>query len=64
MSAYADADRLRTTAVNCFELMSGAEGQRGDKIRQLLGAIPVVPLDRQATERAAHVNSAQAVRRR
>ncbi len=56
ISAYAQADQLQTTSVNCFELLSGAaEGRRGDRIRRLLAAIPVLPLDRQAAERAAGV---------
>lgn len=52
---YANADRLRTTSVNCFELMSGAEGKRGDRIRLLLSVTPVLPLDKEAAERAAEV---------
>lgn len=55
ISLYAETDRLRTTAVNCFELMSGAEGKRGEKIRRLLAVIAVLPLDREAAERAAEV---------
>jgi len=42
--------------VTCFELLSGAgEGKRGDAIRQLLVALPVLALDRDAAERAAVV---------
>jgi tRNA(fMet)-specific endonuclease VapC len=53
---YAEADRLQTSAVTCFELLSGAgEGKRGDAIRQLLAAIPVLPLDREAAASAAEV---------
>ena len=55
ISACASADQLRTTAVNYFELMSGAEGMRGDIIRVLLAAIPILPLDREAAEIAAEV---------
>lgn len=55
VSAYAEADRLRTTAINCFELLSGAKGKRGDKVRQLLSAIPVLPLNRNAAELAAEI---------
>ena len=56
ISAYAQADRLQTTSINCFELLSGAAvGKRGDNIRRLLAAIPVIPLDRDAAERAADV---------
>lgn len=53
---YAQADRLQTTSINCLELLSGAAaGRRGDNIRRLLAAIPVIPLDRDAAERAADV---------
>jgi len=56
VAAYAEADRLQTTAVSCFELLSGAgEGRRGDVIRRLLSAIPVLPLDREAAGCAAEV---------
>ncbi len=55
ISAYAEADGIRTTAVNCFELRSGAEGKRRNKIHLLLTAIVVLPLDREAAERAAEV---------
>lgn len=56
ISRYVAADQLQTTAVTCFELLSGAgEGKRGDAIRHLLGALPVLPLDRDAAEQAAAV---------
>ncbi len=35
--------------------MSGAAGKRGDTIRHLLAAIPILPLDREAAELAAKV---------
>ncbi|MEP6601743.1 MAG: type II toxin-antitoxin system VapC family toxin [Nitrospirota bacterium] len=47
-------DRLQTTAISCFELLSGARaGKRGDRIRRLVAALHVLPLDRNAAERAA-----------
>ena len=53
---YVAADQLQTTAVTCFELLSGArEGKRGDAIRRLLAALPVLPLDRAAAEHAAAI---------
>lgn len=56
ISGYVAADQLQTTAVTCFELLSGAgEGKRGDTIRRLLAALPVLPLDRDAAEQAAAV---------
>ena len=40
----------------CFELLSGAgEGKRGEAIRKLVSALKVLPLDRDAAERAAGV---------
>jgi len=48
-SAYAAAERLQTTAITCFELLSGArEGRRGERVRKLVATLPVVPLDRKA----------------
>lgn len=53
---YAESDGLRTSAITCFELLSGArEGKRGDRARRLVAAIPVLPLDRDAATRAAAV---------
>lgn len=47
---------LATTAVNRFELLCGARGPRQEKhIRQLLEALPTLPLDRAAADRAAQV---------
>lgn len=52
--AYAESDALQTSAVTCFELLSGARsGKRGEVVRRLVGAIPVLPLDREAATRAA-----------
>lgn len=56
LTAYISSDQLGTSAINCFELMSGArEGQRGELVRRLLAALPILPLDRAAAERAAGV---------
>lgn len=53
---YIDSDRLQTSAVTCFELLSGARpGKRGDAVRILLAGIPVLPLERAAAERAATI---------
>lgn len=53
---YATAGRLETTAITCFELLSGAgEGKRGEAIRQLISVLEVLPLDREAAEQAAGV---------
>lgn len=54
--AYVSVDQLQTSAVSCFELLSGAsKGKRGDRIRRLLALLPILPLDRNAAERAAMV---------
>lgn len=56
IAAFVSSDQLQTTAVTCFELLSGAdEGKRGDALRSLLEALPVLPLDRHAAEQAAAV---------
>ncbi len=53
---YADAGKLQTTAITCFELLSGAgPGKRGQAVLRLLETISVLPLDRTAAERAALV---------
>jgi tRNA(fMet)-specific endonuclease VapC len=53
---YAESDSLQTSAITCFELLSGARyGKRGDTVRRLVGAIPVLPLDREAAAMAAEV---------
>lgn len=47
---------LRTTAVTRFELLCGARDARQENtIRQLLAAIPTLPLDQQAADLAARV---------
>jgi tRNA(fMet)-specific endonuclease VapC len=56
VKAYAASDSLQTTAITCFELLSGArDSKRGDRVRRLVAAIPVIPLDREAATRAADV---------
>ena len=56
VSAYAESDGLQTSAVTCYELLSGARyGKHGEAVRRLVGAIPVLPLDREAATRAADV---------
>ena len=53
---YINAAQLQTTAVSCFELLSGAgENKRGHAVRQLLDSIAVLPLDRTAARHAADV---------
>jgi predicted nucleic acid-binding protein len=57
--SYVEADQLQTTAINCFELLSGAgEGKRGEAVRRLLRSLTALPLDRVAAERAAGVRRA------
>jgi predicted nucleic acid-binding protein len=49
-------DRLWTTAITCFELLSGArDGKRGDAIRCMVESMSVLPLDREAAQRAAEI---------
>ena len=56
VKSYVESDSLQTTAVSCFELLSGArEGRRGDEVRRLIAAIPVLALDRDAATQAAMV---------
>jgi tRNA(fMet)-specific endonuclease VapC len=56
VAGYVEANRLQTTAITCFELLSGAgEGKRGNAIRALLDVLPVLPFDRQAAVYAAGV---------
>lgn len=50
------ADRLQTSAITCFELLSGAgENKRGQTVRQFLESLRVLALDRAAAQRAAEV---------
>jgi len=47
---------LETTAVNCFEILSGADpGQQGDASRALVSVLPSLPLDLPAADRAASI---------
>ena len=56
IAKYVEAEQIQTTAVTCFELLSGAdETKRGHAVRQLLDALNVLPLDRAAARRAAAV---------
>ena len=56
VKSYIESDSLQTTAVSCFELLSGAgENRRGDEVRRLIAAIPVLTLDRDAAAQAAIV---------
>lgn len=53
---YIASERLWTTAISCFELLSGAaEGRRGDAIRRLVDSLSVLSLDRASAQRAAEV---------
>lgn len=48
--------QLATTAITCYELLTGAgEGKRGEAVRQLVAFLEVVPLDREGAERASRV---------
>lgn len=50
---------LRTTAVTRFELLCGARtARRQAEIRQLLAAVPTLPLDEEAADKAAAVQQA------
>lgn len=54
IAEYITVEQLQTTAVSCFELLSGAsENKRGHAVRQLLEALNVLPLDRAAARHAA-----------
>jgi predicted nucleic acid-binding protein len=56
IARYIKTEQLQTTAVNCFELLSGAdESKRGHAVRQLLDALNVLPLDHDAARHAAEV---------
>ena len=56
VKSYIESDNLQTTAVTCFELLSGAgENRRGDEVRRLIAAIPVLVLDREGATHAAIV---------
>ncbi len=54
VAAELSAGRLWTTVISYFELMSGAHNRKKrEKIRTLLDALEILPLDREAADRAA-----------
>jgi predicted nucleic acid-binding protein len=56
VAAELESGRLRTTTITRFELLSGARDSRQETaIRSLLAAVPALPLDEQAADRAALV---------
>jgi predicted nucleic acid-binding protein len=55
IAAYIQAQQLQTTIISCFELLSGAEGKKGDRIRQFVAAMPILILDKEAAEQAAEL---------
>ena len=53
---HRESDDVQTSAITCFELLSGAKvGKRGDNVRRLIDTIPVVPLNRESAAQAALV---------
>lgn len=53
---YIKAEQMQTTAVNSFELLSGAgDNKRGRAVRQLVDSLAILPLDRSAAELAAAI---------
>lgn len=56
VQAYIESDSLQTTAVNCFEMLSGAhKDARGQQTRDFVADLPVLPLDRESATQAAKV---------
>jgi tRNA(fMet)-specific endonuclease VapC len=56
IAEYRRSDALQTTAISCFELLSGArEGRRSDRARELMDSVPVLVLDREAAASAATI---------
>lgn len=56
IARYIAADQLATTAVNAFELLTGAdETKRGRAVQQLAEALPVAVLDHTAARKAAEI---------
>jgi tRNA(fMet)-specific endonuclease VapC len=56
IAEYCRTETLQTTAISCFELLSGAaEGRRSDNARQLMASLPVLRLDREAATAAASI---------
>ncbi len=61
--SYAASQSLRTSAVTCFELLSGADqGKQGEEVRRLISTLPVLPLDLESAVRAADVRRDLAAR--
>ena len=54
MAAVLAAGQLQTTAISCFELLSGARQVRQrNSVQMLLDSIPALALDRAAAQKAA-----------
>jgi predicted nucleic acid-binding protein len=54
--SFIASDELQTSVITYFELLSGARrDSRGDRTRRLVALLPVLPLDRDAAERASVV---------
>ena len=52
----AQSNRLRTTTINIFELLSGAENsKRGEMVKSLVGMLEAFPLDRRSAAAAAQI---------
>jgi tRNA(fMet)-specific endonuclease VapC len=61
--SYAASHSLRTSAVSCFELLSGADqGKQGEDVRRFISTLPVCPLDLESAARAAGVRRDLAAR--
>jgi tRNA(fMet)-specific endonuclease VapC len=61
--SYAALQSLCTSAVSCFELLSGADqGKQGEEVRLLVSTLPVLPLDLESAARAAGVRRNLAAR--
>jgi tRNA(fMet)-specific endonuclease VapC len=53
---HAASGQLVTTAITCFELLSGAgTGKRGDAVKQLVAGLEIIPLDRDGAAEASRV---------
>jgi tRNA(fMet)-specific endonuclease VapC len=61
--SYAALQSLCTSAVSCFELLSGADqGKQGEEVRLLVSTLLVLPLDLESATRAAGVRRDLAAR--
>ena len=61
--SYATSQSLCTSAVSCFELLSGADqGKQSEEVRRLASTLPVIPLDLECAARAAGVRRDLAAR--